>query len=50
MEPNDIYALLQRACIALETRGELDIAAHVGHCMALVSTRYGVGVDHLDQE
>lgn len=50
MEPAEIYALLQRACAALEAHGDYAIAAHLSHCMALVTARYGVGRDHLDQD
>jgi hypothetical protein len=48
MDPLRIYSLLQEACRALEQAGDHGIAAHVGHSMALVQEKYGVGVDHLD--
>lgn len=48
MEPTDIYALMQRACIELEAIDEYAIAAHLSHCMAALSDRFGVGQDHLE--
>jgi len=48
MDPLRIYSLLQDACRALEDAGDYAIAAHVGHSMALVQEKYGVGQDHLD--
>ena len=48
MDPLRIYALLQEACQSLEQSGDFAIAAHVGHSMALIEQKYGVGEDHLD--
>ena len=48
MDALRIYSLLQEACRALEEAGDHGIAAHVGHSMALVQEKYGVGQDHLD--
>ena len=48
MDPLGVYALLQEACRELETNGDHAIAAHVGHSMALIQGKYGVGEDHLD--
>ena len=48
MTPLGVYALLQEACRELEAMGDHAIAAHVGHSMALVERKYGVGEDHLD--
>lgn len=50
MEPDDIYALLQRACHALEARRDHAIAAYVDHCMNLIDARYGVARDRRDQD
>ena len=48
MDPLGVYALLQEACRALERNSDHAIAAHVGHAMALIERKYGVGEDHLD--
>lgn len=48
MDALRIYSLLQEACRALEDAGDHAITAYVGHSMALVHERYGVGQDHLD--
>lgn len=48
MDALRIYSLLQEACRALEAAGDHGIAAHVGHSMALIQEKYGVGQDHLD--
>ena len=48
MSPLGVYALLQEACRELDRNGDHAIAAHVGHAMALIERKYGVGEDHLD--
>ncbi len=48
MDALRIYSLLQEACRALEQAGDHTIAAHVGHGMAMIEEKYGVGKDHLD--
>ena len=48
MDALRIYSLLQEACRALEQAGDHAIAAHVGHGMAMIEEKYGVGKDHLD--
>lgn len=48
MDPLRVYKLLQEACRELEAIGDHAIAAHVGHSMALIERKYGVGHDHLD--
>jgi hypothetical protein len=49
MNATRVYAKLQEACRALEDAGDYVIAAHVGLGMALITEKYGVGRDHLDQ-
>lgn len=48
MDADRVYALLQEACRMLEGAHDHAIAAYVGHAMALVQAKYGVGRDHLD--
>lgn len=48
MDTSAIYSHLQAACRALEDTGDHAIAAHVGHAMAMVTRKYGIGRDHLE--
>lgn len=50
MDASRVYALLQEACRMLEAADEYAISAFVGHSMAMVQERYGVGQDHLDEQ
>lgn len=50
MDASRVYALLQEACRMLEAADEYAISAFVGHGMAMVEERYGVGGDHLAAE
>ena len=49
MDADRVYALLQEACRRLEEEREYAISAYVGHAMAMIESRYGVGHDHLAQ-
>lgn len=50
MMPLRVYALLQEACSELDSMRDHAIAAHVGHAMALIEGKYGVGGDRPDPD
>jgi len=45
-----VHTQLRAACIKLEELEEHVVAAYVGHAIALVEERFGIGGDHDDDE
>lgn len=48
-ELQSAFEALQRACRLLETQNQHDIAAITSHAMALLTERFGIGVDHISE-